>query len=105
MIPQIDPVSTESTALSPALDARLSAGNICPGLTLVLPAYNEAHAIAHSVRDADAALAGPGIPYEVLVGDDGSTDDTAAIAGAVARELPHVRVVSLENNAGYGAAL
>jgi dolichol-phosphate mannosyltransferase len=86
-------------------DIRAPATGALPGLTLVLPAYNEAHAIAHSVRDAAAALAGLGISYEVLVVDDGSTDETAAIAGGVAHELPHVRVVSLEKNAGYGAAL
>ncbi len=102
MIPQIYPVSTVSSAPSRPSQSGTPAR---PGLTLVLPAYNEAHAIGHSVRDAAAALAGLGIPYEVLVVDDGSTDDTAAITGAVARELPHVRVLSLGKNAGYGAAL
>jgi dolichol-phosphate mannosyltransferase len=99
------PTGTESSAASLPGTRGTPLGAAPPGLTLVLPAYNEARAIAHSVRDAAAALGGLGIPYEVLVVDDGSTDETAAIAGAVAREVPHIRVVSLEKNAGYGAAL
>jgi dolichol-phosphate mannosyltransferase len=75
------------------------------GLSLILPAYNESAAIAHSIRDAVAALEQIGIAYEVIVVDDGSRDDTAAVARAQARELPHVRVVSLERNVGYGGAL
>lgn len=76
-----------------------------PGLSLVLPAYNEAQAIRHSIRSADAALEELGIPYEVIVVDDGSTDETASLARDEAQELPHVRVLSLPQNAGYGAAL
>src|SRR5262245_40504038 len=75
------------------------------GLTVLLPAYNEADAIAHTVRSAVAALDELAIDYEVLVVDDGSTDETAALAAAEARVVPRVRVVSLGRNAGYGAAL
>jgi dolichol-phosphate mannosyltransferase len=75
------------------------------GLSLVLPAYNESDAIAHSVRDAAAALDQIGIPYEVIVVDDGSRDDTAAVARNAAVDLPHVRVISLGKNVGYGGAL
>lgn len=75
------------------------------GLTLILPAYNEAHAIGHSVKDAAKALDELGVPYEILVVDDGSTDDTAAIARVEASHLPQVRVLSLAKNVGYGGAL
>lgn len=76
-----------------------------PGLSLILPAYNEAQAIRHSIRAAAAALAELGIPYEIIVVDDGSTDDTAAIAQSEAQELPCVRVLSTPQNVGYGGAL
>src|SRR5689334_6111891 len=44
-------------------------------------------------------------PGFTLVLDDGSTDETAAIALDEPRNLPQVRVVSLGGNMGYGAAL
>ena len=50
-----------------------------PGVTVLIPAYNEASVIAASVR---AALASDYPTLEVLVLDDGSTDGTAAIARA-----------------------
>ncbi|MGE5190880.1 MAG: glycosyltransferase, partial [Deltaproteobacteria bacterium] len=78
---------------------------VAGGLTLILPAYNEAAAIAHSIRAAVAALDELAIPYEVLVVDDGSNDATAAIAAEEARACPRVRLVSQGRNAGYGAAL
>ncbi|MBS0262473.1 MAG: glycosyltransferase, partial [Planctomycetes bacterium] len=93
------PVATESR------QGDLPAIVYASGLTLVLPAYNESAAIAHSVRDAAAALEGIGIPYEVIVVDDGSRDDTAAVARGAAVDLPHVRVISMGKNVGYGGAL
>jgi dolichol-phosphate mannosyltransferase len=76
-----------------------------PGLSLILPAYNESAAIAHSIHDAVAALEQFNIPYEVIVVDDGSRDGTADVALATGRQHPHVRVLSLEQNIGYGGAL
>jgi glycosyltransferase involved in cell wall biosynthesis len=64
--------------------------------SVVIPAYNEAAAIASVVRDLAAAAAW----HEILVIDDGSTDDTgpqAAAAGA--------RVVRHPYNKGNGAAV
>jgi dolichol-phosphate mannosyltransferase len=76
-----------------------------PGLSLILPAYNEAPAIAHSMQAAASALAELGIPHEIIVVDDGSADDTAAIACREAHQLAHVRVLSTPRNVGYGGAL
>jgi len=96
--------SSESTHPRPA-ETGTTAKTARLGLTLILPAYNEADAIAHTVRAAVAALDELAIDCEVVVVDDGSTDETAAIAAAEARDEPRVRVVSLGRNAGYGAAL
>lgn len=72
-------------------------------LSLILPAYNEQALIEGSVRAVDAYLAGLGIgSYEVLVGDDGSTDATAQRARSL--DLPSVRVLTFPH-AGKGGVL
>jgi peptidoglycan/xylan/chitin deacetylase (PgdA/CDA1 family)/glycosyltransferase involved in cell wall biosynthesis len=68
-------------------------------VSVVVPAYNEAANIAATVR---SLVASDYQPLEVVVVDDGSTDDTAAIVEALA--LPGVRVLR-QANAGKPAAL
>lgn len=74
-------------------------------LSLVIPAYDEAAAIALAVAEADAALSAMGRDYEILVVDDGSTDTTAAVALSAAAGRASVRVIRHAANRGYGAAL
>lgn len=81
-----------------------------PGVSLILPAWNEAEGLAHALHEARAALdllvtAGSIGRYEIVVIDDGSTDATAAIATSVSAEHPTVRLVSHERNRGVGAGL
>lgn len=61
-----------------------------PGVTLLMPAHNEAAVIGDSVR---AALRIDYPRLEVLVLDDGSTDGTADAAAAAAAGNPRVRVI------------
>lgn len=63
---------------------------------VVIPAYNEAARIA-GVLEAVKAVVGP---MEIVVVDDGSTDDTAAVA-----ERAGATVLRLPTNQGYGVAL
>lgn len=65
-------------------------------ISIVIPAYNEAPRIV-GVLDTVTALPSPA---EVIVVDDGSTDDTRAVAG----RYP-VQVIRLPRNAGKGAAM
>lgn len=70
-------------------------------LSIVIPAYNEGGGVGHTLDAVRAALADSGIaPYEVVLVDDGSTDDTGAIALAAG-----ARVVRHPHNSGYGHAL
>lgn len=71
-----------------------------PGITVVIPAFNEAAGIAATVQSMIASRY-PG-QLEVIVVDDGSTDDTAGIVRRL--RLPGVRVIS-QANAGKPAAL
>lgn len=71
-------------------------------LSLVLPAYNEASIATESVRKVDSVLAGLGVPFEIIVADDGSEDGTPE--AAMAAGLPSVRVARLPHR-GKGGAL
>jgi glycosyltransferase involved in cell wall biosynthesis len=74
-------------------------------LSIVLPCLNEAQAIDRVVRSAVEVGRAIAMPFEVLVVDDGSTDDTARVVEAAAAELPEVRCLRHGTNLGYGAAL
>lgn len=74
-------------------------------LSVVLPAYNEQESLPGVVQDAVAACQELGINYEVVVIDDGSTDDTSGIALQLSRENPKVRVVRHPRNLGFSGAI
>ena len=77
-------------------------------LTIVMPAYNEAHRLAEGMRRLDAAVSAGAVDLdrtEVRVVDDGSTDETAAVADKLLAALPHHRVIRLPFNQGKGAAV
>jgi hypothetical protein len=69
-----------------------------PTFSVVIPAYNAADTLEEAI---DSVLAQTRPDFEVIVVDDGSTDDTAAIAAGYAD--PRVRVYS-QQNAGPSAA-
>lgn len=77
-----------------------------PAATVVLPVYNGASFIDGALRAVVEHLASRSWSAEVLVVDDGSSDDTAARAEAAARDsaVP-VRVLRALHNQGKGAAV
>ena len=76
-----------------------------PILSVIIPAYNEADRILPYIRQTTAYLSRRGQPYEVLVVDDGSRDETAARVNAFAAQATAVRLIQLPVNAGKGAAV
>ncbi|HEX42695.1 MAG TPA: glycosyltransferase family 2 protein [Phycisphaerales bacterium] len=74
-------------------------------VSVFLPCYNEQANVARTVGRAAEVLESIRADYEIIIVDDGSTDDTARIAGDLARGNPRIRVVRHPSNRGYGAAL
>lgn len=75
-----------------------------PLLTIIIPANNEALRLPNMLERAEAFVRAQSYPCEVLVVENGSKDDTAAIARAWQERLPELRVLSLEE-AGKGIAV
>src|SRR4029453_16349964 len=77
-----------------------------PKLSVVIPAYNEAVRLPPSLQRITAYLDGNGADYELLVVDDGSSDETAAVAEAVLAPLgERGRVLRNPENLGKGASV
>ena len=77
-------------------------------LTIIVPAYNEAHRLAAGMERFDAAVAEGAVDLsrtEVVVVDDGSDDRTSETAGKLLAPLPHHRVITRPVNGGKGAAV
>jgi glycosyltransferase involved in cell wall biosynthesis len=75
------------------------------GISVVIPAYNDAENLEAVVTGTSAVLDGMGRGYEVVVVNDGSTDSTAEVAERLISANKRVRVVHHAAREGYGAAL
>jgi glycosyltransferase involved in cell wall biosynthesis len=78
-----------------------------PLVTVVVPAYNEALLLMGSLTAIHEHMQGLTDRYrfEMLIVDDGSTDETPAIAAAFAASRPHVRLLRHKVNFRLGQTL
>ncbi len=76
-----------------------------PELSIVIPAYNEEQRLGRAlarIREYFASRPAGVAGIEIIVVDDGSTDQTARIARDWTREMPFLRLVSNGENRGKG---
>jgi len=77
-----------------------------PSLSVFFPAYNDAPALPELLRKTFAVLETHVADYEVIVVNDGSRDRTGEVLEDLRRaNAPYLRVVTHEENRGYGGAL
>ena len=74
-------------------------------LSVIVPAYNEAGSISDTVRNIEAVLSKCRPDHELIIVDDGSTDQTLQQASAAANSREGVTVLSYHDNHGKGHAL
>lgn len=73
-------------------------------LTVVIPIRNEAQGLEELHRELTQTLGAWGRPYEIIVVDDGSTDDSFAILARLLKGDPNLRVIRFRRNFGQTAA-
>lgn len=73
-----------------------------PTYSIVLPAYNESERIAATIEEIFAFTTKRGWPTEVIVVNDGSSDDTADVVLRCAATCPGVRLLQNPGNRGKG---
>ena len=92
----------EASATDPGRERALA-------VSIVIPAFNEAPRLPdRAARLADAVAIGVIDPWttELIVVDDGSTDETARVAQELlAPAFPRLRILRLDENSGKGAAI
>lgn len=75
-----------------------------PYLSLVIPAYNEQENVAFLLERVGAAMEQTGRSFEVIIVDDGSTDQTPKLLQDAMTRLPWLRVLRMAANKGQSAA-
>ena len=89
-------MTVESSAV--ASPAAIPVANTHPAVSIVMPCLNEEETVAVCVEKARGWLERSGIPGEVLVVDNGSTDRSVELAAAAGARVVH------ERRRGYGQA-
>ncbi len=76
-----------------------------PELSVFLPTFNEADSIRDTVLNTKAVLLKYVKNWEIIIVNDGSSDDTLKSAEALAKRDKRIKIINHETNKGYGAAL
>ena len=74
-------------------------------VSIVFPAYNEADALEAAVEKVIKALNEFARSYEIIIAEDGSTDGTDKLAGALAMKYSFIKHIHEEKRLGRGTAL
>jgi RNase H-fold protein (predicted Holliday junction resolvase) len=80
------------------------AGVRAPRFSIVIPIHNEAECLAEEVTGLVGEMDARGVDYELLLAENGSSDDTPAIAEALAAANPRIRALRVPVP-DYGAAM
>jgi polyisoprenyl-phosphate glycosyltransferase len=74
-------------------------------ITVVIPVYNEENQICENIAVIRNCLSQTGLEYEILLVDDGSSDNTWFKLRMLSEEIPGIKALRLSRNFGKEAAL
>jgi dolichyl-phosphate beta-glucosyltransferase len=74
-------------------------------LSIIVPAYNEEHRVASTLKGIDRFFSGTSLRREIIVVDDGSKDETVSVINQLAKDIADLSVVEYGNNMGKGYAV
>lgn len=74
-------------------------------LSVIIPAYNEEKRIEKTIKSTIKKLKNLAKDFEIIVVDDGSTDNTCKIAKRLEKKFRNIKVVGYEKNKGKGHAI
>ena len=78
---------------------------LIPELSVFFPAFNEEANLVDTVTKAISVLEKIAGGWEILIVNDGSTDNTLNVAQKLSRSNPKIGVINHKINMGYGASL
>ena len=90
--------------MSDAQQGRATISWVARSLTVFVPAYNELDNLAPTIDIIMRALSVSVEDYEVIIVDDGSTDDTPRLLAEGMKRYPWLRVLRMAKNGGQSAA-
>ena len=76
-----------------------------PRISIVIPAYNEAKVLSHTITEIIDILIRISKPFEVIVIDDGSIDNTWEVLNALSKTHRFLRAIRFARNFGKEAAI
>ena len=85
--------------------AAVRAASAALDLTVLVPVYNESENLMPLLEKLTLDLKALGKSYEILIVDDGSSDDTLARLHELHRRTPNLRAIVFRRNYGKSAAL
>ena len=86
-------------------DTTQEATRAASAISIVIPVYNEQASVVKTVEAILEVLAPGDVPFEIIIVNDGSMDNTGQILQDIKCTHPELIIVEHEINLGYGAAL
>jgi glycosyltransferase involved in cell wall biosynthesis len=89
----------------PTTSARATSRSASPGVSIVIPLYNEEESLRELTQKLVSVLTGMRTPYEIIFVDDGSTDGSFQVLKKLHEENRAIKVIRFRRNFGKSAAL